>query len=51
MNGHYKDPALAAEGVRRIQWAEQEMKVLWAINEEWQKTKPSKGLKLQPASM
>ena len=46
MNGHYKDPALAAEGVRRIQWAEQEMKVLWAINEEWQKTKPLKGLKI-----
>ena len=46
MNGHYKDPAVAAAGVRRIQWAAQEMKVLWAINEEWQKTKPLKGLKI-----
>jgi adenosylhomocysteinase len=46
MNGHYTDPALAAEGVRRIKWAEQEMKVLQKLNEQWRLTKPLSGLKI-----
>lgn len=46
MHGHYKDPALASEGVRRIQWAQQEMKVLWEIDRQWEKTKPLSGLRI-----
>ena len=46
MNGHYKDPALAAEGVRRIQWAEQEMKVPGPSMKSGRKPSPSKGFKI-----
>ena len=46
MHGHYLDPALAPEGVRRIEWAQQQMRVLEEINRQWEQTKPLEGLKI-----
>ncbi|HEV2860157.1 MAG TPA: adenosylhomocysteinase [Pyrinomonadaceae bacterium] len=41
-----KDLALAAEGKRRIEWAEREMPVLRLIRERFQKEKPLEGVRL-----
>ncbi|HYF63740.1 MAG TPA: adenosylhomocysteinase [Herpetosiphonaceae bacterium] len=41
-----KDINLAAEGMRRIAWAEQEMPVLRQIRERFQKERPLEGIKM-----
>ena len=41
-----KDPALAAEGKRRIAWAAQSMPVLRAIGERFARTRPLAGLRV-----
>jgi adenosylhomocysteinase len=41
-----KDPALAPEGVRRIDWADRQMPVLRLIRERFEREKPLKGLRL-----
>jgi adenosylhomocysteinase len=40
------DPALAAEGMRRIEWAEREMPVLRLIRERFEREKPLAGLRI-----
>ena len=40
------DPALAADGVRRIEWAEREMPVLRLIRERFEKEQPLKGMRI-----
>jgi len=40
------DPALAAEGVRRIEWAEREMPVLRLIRERFEQDQPLKGMRI-----
>ena len=35
--GHITDPSLAADGIRRIHWAEREMPVLRQIRERFAK--------------
>jgi len=40
------DPGLAAEGKRRIEWADNDMPVLQVIRERFGKDKPLKGLKM-----
>jgi adenosylhomocysteinase len=40
------DPSLAAEGVRRIQWAEREMPVLRLIRERFERDRPFDGLRI-----
>ena len=40
------DPALAAEGVRRIEWAEREMPVLRLIRERFAEEQPLKGMRI-----
>jgi adenosylhomocysteinase len=40
------DPALAADGVRRIEWAEREMPVLRLIRERFEHEQPLKGLRI-----
>ncbi len=40
---HVKDPGLAAEGVRRIQWADRHMPVLRAIRRRFEEEKPLAG--------
>ena len=40
------DPALAAEGVRRIEWAEREMPVLRLIRERFEKEQPLMGMRI-----
>ena len=44
--GDIKDPSLASEGIKRINWAEREMPVLRKIRERFSKDKPLNGLKL-----
>ncbi len=46
MIGHFKDPALKAEGQKLIEWADASMPVLGAIRKEWQKTKPLNGIRI-----
>lgn len=41
-----KDPALADEGKKRIEWAEREMPVLKAIRERFENEKPLDGIRL-----
>src|ERR671932_916274 len=41
-----KDLALAAEGVRRIQWADRQMPVLAAIRERFEQEQPLAGLRI-----
>ncbi len=41
-----KDPSLAPEGMRRIEWASREMPVLRLIGERFSKEKPLKGVRL-----
>jgi adenosylhomocysteinase len=40
------DPALAAEGVRRIEWAEREMPVLRLIRERFERDRPLAGIRI-----
>jgi adenosylhomocysteinase len=40
------DPGLAAEGVRRIEWAEREMPVLRLIRERFERERPLDGLRI-----
>jgi adenosylhomocysteinase len=40
------DPSLAAEGVRRIEWAEREMPVLRLIRERFERERPLDGLRI-----
>ena len=44
--GDIRDPSLASEGVRRIQWAAREMPVLTLIGERLSKERPLKGVRL-----
>ena len=44
--GHIADPSLAADGIRRIHWAEREMPVLRQIRERFASEKPLKGLRI-----
>ena len=46
MKGDVKDLRLAAEGKKRIDWAEQSMPVLRQVRDLFAKTKPLKGMKL-----
>jgi len=46
MNYHIKDIALAAEGKRRIEWAERDMPVLRLVKERFDNEKPLKGKKM-----
>jgi adenosylhomocysteinase len=46
MKSHIKNIKLAAEGQRRIDWAEREMPVLRLIRERFQKQKPLKGVRM-----
>ena len=41
-----KDLALAAEGVRRIEWADRQMPVLAAIRERFEREKPLEGYRV-----
>jgi adenosylhomocysteinase len=40
------DPTLAAEGIRRIEWAEREMPVLRLIRERFERERPLEGLRI-----
>ena len=42
--GDIRDPSLAEEGVRRIEWAEREMPVMRTIRERFKKDQPLKGV-------
>ena len=46
MNFDIKDPSLAPDGRRRIEWAAREMPVLRQITEQFRKEKPFEGLRL-----
>ncbi len=46
MNYDVKDLGLAAEGKRRIEWADNDMPVLQKVRERFEKEKPFKGMKL-----
>ncbi len=46
VRGDIRDPSLAEEGVRRIEWAEREMPVMRNIRERFAKDKPLKGVRL-----
>ena len=41
-----RDPALADEGRLRIEWADRQMPVLWAIRERFEKERPLDGLRI-----
>ncbi|SRR5581483_4951319 len=41
-----KDPALAAEGLRRIEWADRQMPVLRLIRERFEREKPFTGIRM-----
>ncbi|MBI5114849.1 adenosylhomocysteinase [Candidatus Poribacteria bacterium] len=44
--GDVKNPKLAAEGLRRIEWANRDMPVLQLVRERFQKELPLKGLRM-----
>ncbi|OHA15354.1 MAG: adenosylhomocysteinase [Candidatus Taylorbacteria bacterium RIFCSPLOWO2_12_FULL_43_20] len=46
MNYDIKDPGLAPEGKKRIDWAEQDMPVLREVKKRFNKTKPLAGIKI-----
>jgi len=46
MKYHVKDIRLAAEGLRRMEWAEKEMPVLRLIRERFRRQKPLRGIRL-----
>ncbi len=46
VQGDIRDPSLAEEGVRRIEWAEREMPVIRGIRERFKKDKPLQGVRL-----
>ncbi len=43
MEHEIRNPALATEGVRRIEWAERDMPVLSSIRERWARERPLEG--------
>jgi len=43
---HIKDPALAAEGKLRIEWADREMPVLGLIRQRFARVKPLRGIRI-----
>ena len=45
-NGHVKDLSLAAEGIKRIEWAAREMPVIEIIRERFAKEKPLAGIRM-----
>ena len=45
-NSQIKDPALADEGKRRIEWADAQMRVLQLIRERFEKEKPLEGISI-----
>jgi len=45
-NFDIKDPSLAADGLRRIEWAAREMPVLAQIRERFSKERPFDGMRL-----
>jgi adenosylhomocysteinase len=44
--GHIKDPSLAKEGIRRIEWAEREMPVLRLIRGRFSRERPLEGVRV-----
>lgn len=46
MSGDFRDAGLAAEGKRRIEWADSGMPVLRGIRERWEKERPLAGLRI-----
>lgn len=46
MIGECKDRTLAAEGRRRIEWADGQMPVLRRIREDWERERPLQGLRI-----
>src|SRR3990167_8195820 len=46
MNYDIKDPGLAPEGKKRIDWAEEDMPVLREVKKRFNKTKPLAGIKI-----
>ena len=44
--GDIKDPKLAAEGLRRIEWANRDMPVLQLVRSRFKKEKPLEGLRM-----
>ncbi|TCL61816.1 adenosylhomocysteinase [Hydrogenispora ethanolica] len=46
MTGDCKDPALAGEGQRLIEWADRSMPVLASIRGQWERTRPLAGLRI-----
>lgn len=46
MTGDFKDGSLAAEGQRRIEWADSSMPVLASIRKQWQSSQPLKGIRI-----
>ncbi len=46
MEHHVKDPALAAAGKARIEWADADMPVLASIRERFEEEKPLKGVRI-----
>ncbi len=45
-SGHVKDLSLAAEGIKRIEWAAREMPVIEIIKERFAKEKPLEGIRM-----
>lgn len=45
-SGDFRDPALAAKGKKRIEWADRDMPVLQKIRERFGKEKPLSGIKM-----
>ena len=45
-HGEIRDPALASEGLRRIEWAAQEMPVLRLLRERFGRERPLEGLRI-----
>ena len=46
VQGDIRDPALADEGRLKIEWADQEMPVLWKIRERFEKERPLDGVRI-----
>jgi adenosylhomocysteinase len=46
VGGDIKNPALAEEGIRRIEWAAREMPVIRQIRERFQKERPLEGVRI-----
>src|SRR5262245_15165163 len=46
LNSDVKDPSLAEQGRRRIEWAEKDMPVLRSIRQRFEKERPLAGMRL-----